>query len=139
MEVLREKAAYYSYQYINRNFGERAPMARAVFRLMVFLRPATVICPEDSRWTMLRNRACRAGNGNAMLIVDDPASFHGMPDGVETVVFVSLHEPLARDLWTSVLASRERGLAIDTHRGLGILCLRPDLPRQLIDAFIVFP
>lgn len=139
MDVLREKAQYYPYPAINRNFGDRARVARALFRLMVFLRPARVYCSGNSPWASLRDLACPAGNGPAMMVIDDESTPIDVPDSVETVVFVSLHQPGPRALWSSMLRSRGRGLAIDTHNGIGIICLRPDLPRQLIDAYVRFP
>lgn len=138
-EVLRsnDRYGYYAWDSIDRTFGQHSRLARKVYALIVHLQPSTVTVAGDPLWHALAVTACDAPGANGpMLLVADPAAYRS-DDGFETIVLTCLDTPAGRELWNKLCAAG--GLAIDTHRHLGILGRRPDLPGQVIDLRTALP
>lgn len=138
-EVLRsnDSYGYYAWPSIDRTFGRQSRLARMVYALIVHLQPSAVTVAGDPLWHALAVTACDApGPNGPMLLVTDPTAFRGA-EGYETIVFTCLDKASGRELWKRLCA--EGGLAIDTHRHLGILGRRKDLPDQTIDLRTMLP
>jgi hypothetical protein len=133
-EVIGEHAKYYAYPEIDQLFGRRRKTARTVFRLLVFLQPSRVDVVGDKRWHELAAKAgVHASGKTTTLIVDNPDEFIGFGDA-ETVIFTCLGSTEGRNLWRKNMKSLTQGMAIDSHRKIGIICFRRGLPRQTIHA-----
>lgn len=133
-EVIGEHAKYYAYPEIDALFGRRRKTARTVFRLLVFLRPANVVVIGDNRWLDLAAKAGvpTVGNASAM-IVDKPEAFTDFGHA-ENIIFTCLNTTEGRNLWRKIMKQLSVGMAIDSHRHIGIISFRRGLPRQTIHA-----
>jgi hypothetical protein len=133
-EVIGEHAKYYAYPEINELFGTRRKTARTVYRLLLHLKPSRVDVVGDARWCHLASlTGTMHSDGSPVLIVDNPAQYTSCGDA-ETVIFTCLGTTDGRNLWRQIMANLSTGMAIDSHRKIGIICFRRGLPRQTIHA-----
>lgn len=133
-EVIGEHAKYYAYPEINELFGTRSKTARIVYRLLLHLQPSRVDVVGDERWHHLaRLTGTLNQHGTPVLIIDNPANVKSFGDA-ENVIFTCLGTNAGRALWRKTLAERSTGMAIDSHRKIGIISFRHGLPRQTIHA-----
>lgn len=145
-EVLREKAQYYCYPRLDKIFGDEAPVARALFRLTVFLSPESVTVLGDRRWITAVDVAGRGRTPYNMLIVTDPNADADSIAGaakcgdVTYIVFLTLNRPEGRKAWNEIIGRLHAegcpALAIDTHYRIGIVNMRKDMPTQTIRASV---
>lgn len=139
MDVLRHEEAYYHYPAINRTFKDkrRQRIARAVFRVMISLRPSQISVFGDTAWQKVADLSgCITPGGQRLLIVDTPNVTATqiidaiMPHGV--AVLVQPNPQLIRQLDRQL--PQTHGYILDTVRSIAIINLRHDLPRQYLRA-----
>lgn len=133
-EVIGEHATYYAYPEIDKLFGKRAKTARTVYRLLLHLKPSRVDVIGDERWHhLVQLTGSLNAEGAAVLIVDTAEGVQNFGDA-ETVIFTCLGTTDGHNLWRRTLAGLSTGMAIDSHRKIGIISFRRGLPRQTIHA-----
>lgn len=142
MDVLRQKAAYYRYGDVDALFARKADrrVARAVFRILVSLRPGKVTVAGPPEWEKVVGYAgSAAADGPELLLVANPDSTDAKsiidrigPDGIAVIIRNSGYENLISEL-NSILP-HTHGYILDTVRSLAIINLRHDLPRQYLRA-----
>jgi hypothetical protein len=67
------------------------------------------------------------------MIVDKPEAFTDFGDA-ENIIFTCLNTTEGRNLWRKIMKQLSVGMAIDSHRHIGIISFRRGLPRQTIHA-----
>lgn len=134
-EVIGESAKYYAYPEIDALFGKRRKTARQVFRLLLHLQPGKVIIVGDNKWHELVAKVGELHHGNpTVMIVDNPSEYSECSDNSETIIFTCLGTSAGQAVWRKAVAERASGMAIDSHRKIGIISFRHGLPRQTIHA-----
>lgn len=136
-QALNERAFYYSYPSIDVLFGERAKTAKTVLRILIYLNIRSVEVCGASSWELLARTAV-GPKGLHACIVDDPSDLARAREA-EAVVFTCLGSREGREAWEKLLAEREGGIAVDTHREIGVLCRQKGLPRQDIHLKTLWP
>lgn len=133
-EVIGENAKYYAYPEIDKLFGKRRKTARTVFRLLLHLQPSRVDVAGDESWRHLAELTGHTHHDGApVLIIDNPSNVSSFGDA-ETIIFTCLGTTAGRNLWRQTMANISTGMAIDSHRKIGIISFRHGLPRQTIHA-----
>lgn len=139
MHVLRQKASYYKYGAVNELFAGRKERrtARAVFRVLVSLRPESVTVIGRRQWEQVAVLSgCQTPGGPKVLIVDaEKASAAEIlaatsPEGV--AVIVGRTEELMQQIETALPDTH--GFVLDTVRSLAFVNMRRDMPRQTVRA-----
>lgn len=132
---------YYCRGAVDKLFGNDSRTAMLTLRVLLYARASRVDVESlDGRWFQLA-RLAEGGTGRPALIVTDGRcfpTFLGDPAEAlpyETIVMTCLDTADGRSVWLSLvqaMLSAGHGYAVDTHRRLGIMSLRRDMPGAIL-------